>query len=145
MRRSRFDSTEARGFAWRALALIAPYLLEYRSRIVLALTCLVAAKVGSIWAPFLLKHAVDGMSAAAGDWLAAAAGLIVAYGLARFANVLFGEIRDTLFGRVTEHAMRRIGLRVFEHLHALDLDFHLERRTGGWRATSSAARTASAS
>ena len=131
MRRNRFDSTEARGFSWRALALITPYLLEYRARVVFALACLATAKVGSIWAPFLLKHAVDAMSATGHDWLAAVIGLVVAYGLARLLNVLFGEIRDALFGRVTEHAMHRIGLRVFEHLHALDLDFHLERRTGG--------------
>ena len=131
MRRNRFDSTEARGFSWRALALIAPYLLEYRGRIVFALGCLVAAKIGNIWAPFLLKHAVDAMGSNRASWLVVAVGMVVAYGVARLVNVLFGEIRDTLFGRVTEHAMRRIGLRVFEHLHALDLDFHLERRTGG--------------
>src|SRR5690606_35896329 len=58
-------------------------------------------------------------------------GLLLAYGTVRFASVIFGEVRDTLFGRVTERAMRRIGLRVFEHLHSLDLDFHLNRRTGG--------------
>ncbi len=131
MRRNRFDSTEVRGFSWRAIGLITPYLLEYRSRILLALACLGIAKVGSIYAPFLLKYVVDAMSSSRDDWLAAAIGLIVAYGVARLLNVLFGEIRDALFGRVTEHAMRRIGLRVFEHLHALDLDFHLERRTGG--------------
>ena len=58
-------------------------------------------------------------------------GLLMAYGLIRFGNVFFGELRDTLFGRVTERAMRRIGLKVFEHLHSLDLDFHLSRQTGG--------------
>jgi ABC-type multidrug transport system fused ATPase/permease subunit len=131
MRRNRFDSTEARGFSWRALALIAPYLLEYRGRIVFALGCLVAAKIGNIWAPFLLKHAVDAMGSNRASWLVVAVGMVVAYGMARLVNVMFGEIRDTLFGRVTERAMRRVGLRVFEHLHGLDLDFHLERRTGG--------------
>ncbi|MFT7176867.1 MAG: ATP-binding cassette subfamily B protein [Halioglobus sp.] len=58
-------------------------------------------------------------------------GLVLAYGAARFSNVFFGELRDTIFGRVTERAMRRIGLQVFQHVHALDLDFHLNRRTGG--------------
>jgi len=58
-------------------------------------------------------------------------GLLLAYGFIRLCNVLLGEIRDTLFGRVTERAMRRVGLKVFEHLHALDLAFHLNRRTGG--------------
>ncbi len=55
----------------------------------------------------------------------------MAYGAARFSNVFFGELRDTIFGRVTERAMRRIGLQVFRHVHALDLEFHLNRRTGG--------------
>ncbi|WP_255374971.1 ABC transporter transmembrane domain-containing protein, partial [Oleiphilus sp. HI0117] len=58
-------------------------------------------------------------------------GLLLAYGLVRLMNVLLGEIRDTLFGRVTERAMRRVGLKVFEHLHALSLSFHLNRQTGG--------------
>jgi len=132
MRRSPFDHQPGSGFGWRAVRLIWPYLLEYRMRIALAMSCLLLAKVASITAPFLLKHAVDALAdTTAVGWLAATLGLVAAYGLARFANVLLGEIRDTLFGRVTERAMRRVGLRVFEHLHALDLDFHLERRTGG--------------
>ncbi len=131
MRSSHSASHEATGFSWRAIRMIWPYLAQYRARIALALGCLVLAKLGSIWAPFLLKHAVDAMGAGGAAWLKAALGLVAAYGAARFANVMFGEIRDTLFGRVTERAMRRVGLRVFEHLHGLDLDFHLERRTGG--------------
>ncbi|MBK6277473.1 MAG: ABC transporter ATP-binding protein/permease [Gammaproteobacteria bacterium] len=131
MRSSHSASHEATGFSWRAIRMIWPYLAQYRARIALALGCLVLAKLGSIWAPFLLKHAVDMMGAGGAAWLKAALGLVAAYGAARFANVMFGEIRDTLFGRVTERAMRRVGLRVFEHLHGLDLDFHLERRTGG--------------
>jgi ATP-binding cassette subfamily B protein len=131
MRSTHSASHEATGFSWRAIRMIWPYLTEYRARIALALGCLVLAKLGSIWAPFLLKHAVDAMGAGGAAWLKATLGLVAAYGAARFANVMFGEIRDTLFGRVTERAMRRVGLRVFEHLHGLDLDFHLERRTGG--------------
>ncbi len=108
-----------------------PYLLEYRTRIFLALGCLIAAKVASVGMPFILKHIVDSMDAGASPVLALPLGLLLAYGSVRFANVLFGEIRDTLFGRVTERAMRRIGLAVFNHLHALELDFHLNRSTGG--------------
>ncbi len=67
----------------------------------------------------------------AAQLVAAPIALVLAYGLARFANVLFGELRDTVFGHVTERAMRKIGLEVFRHLHNLDLDFHLNRRTGG--------------
>jgi ATP-binding cassette subfamily B protein len=131
MRHSVSDSPS--GFNWSAAKLVLPWLAEYRERIALAMLCLLLAKVGAIGAPFLLKHVVDALDATAPQTLATAAvlGLVLAYGIARFLNVLLGEVRDTLFGRVTERAMRRIGLRVFEHLHSLDLAFHLERRTGG--------------
>lgn len=115
----------------QTLRALIPYLLEYRGRILLALACLVAAKLASVGLPFILKHIVDAMDVGASPVLALPLGLLLAYGTVRFANVLFGEIRDTLFGRVTERAMRRIGLAVFNHLHALELDFHLNRSTGG--------------
>ena len=99
----------------------------------IALLCLVCAKAASIYAPFLLKDAVDVLdtSSTGGNVLLAPIALVCAYGVTRFLTTILGEIRDTLFGRVTERAMRRVGLRVFRHLHALDLDFHLNRRTGG--------------
>tara|TARA_Y100001936_G_scaffold239516_1_gene272779 strand:- start:9441 stop:11144 length:1704 start_codon:yes stop_codon:yes gene_type:complete len=101
-------------------------------RIGLALLCLIAAKLASVGLPFALKHIVDYLDTSGLNALTLAPiGLLLAYGGLRFANVLFGELRDTLFGRVTERAMRRIGLSVFKHLHQLDLDFHLNRRTGG--------------
>ncbi|GGO82221.1 ABC transporter [Marinobacterium nitratireducens] len=118
-------------FNLQTLRSLIPYLLEYRLRIGLALACLVAAKCASVGMPFILKHAVDALDAQQGALVALPLGLLLAYGAVRFANVLFGEIRDTLFGRVTERAMRRIGLRVFRHLHDLELDFHLNRSTGG--------------
>ena len=95
--------------------------------------CLIAAKVASIGLPFVLKHAVDTLNTPDTEkaLVLVPFALIAAYGLLRLANVLFGEIRDTLFGRVTERAMRRISLQVFEHLHRLDLDYHLNRQTGG--------------
>ncbi|GAA5525676.1 ATM1-type heavy metal exporter [Microbulbifer aestuariivivens] len=118
---------------WGALKTLFPYLLEFRRAVILALLCLVGAKLASVGLPFLLKHIVDDLDAAGGIAAAAALplGLLLAYGAVRFASVLFGELRDTIFGRVTERAQRRIGLEVFEHLHRLDLDFHLNRRTGG--------------
>ncbi|MBL1376182.1 ABC transporter ATP-binding protein/permease [Zobellella sp. CGMCC 1.18722] len=118
-------------FNVRTLNTLIPYLLDYKGRIALALLCLVAAKLASVGLPFLLKYAVDAMDAAANPVLVLPLGLLLAYGAARLANVLFGEIRDALFGRVTERAMRRIGLGVFNHLHRLELDFHLNRSTGG--------------
>ncbi|OXS16308.1 metal ABC transporter permease [Zobellella denitrificans] len=118
-------------FNSRTLNTLIPYLLDYKGRIALALLCLVAAKLASVGLPFILKYAVDAMDAAANPVLVLPLGLLLAYGAARLANVLFGEIRDALFGRVTERAMRRIGLGVFNHLHRLELDFHLNRSTGG--------------
>ena len=82
--------------------------------------------------PQLLRQLVNQLSARpAGAVLAVPVGLLLAYGALRFANVMFGELRDLVFGRVTERAQRRSALRVFQHLHRLDLDFHLSRRTGG--------------
>jgi ATP-binding cassette subfamily B protein len=98
----------------------------------LAVSCLILSKAASVSGPFLLKHIVDSLSQDPTiALLLVPAGLIVAYGFARFSMIMLGEIRDTVFGRVTERAMRRIGLQVFEHVHGLDLDFHLNRRTGG--------------
>ncbi|WP_340680409.1 ABC transporter ATP-binding protein/permease [Paraglaciecola sp.] len=118
---------------WKIFQQLWPYLLEFKQRVALALLCLVAAKIASIGLPFVLKHMVDQLNTKAEQnaLILVPFGLVAAYGLLRLGNVLFGEIRDTLFGRVTERAMRRLGLRVFEHLHALDLDFHLNRQTGG--------------
>lgn len=133
MRHRHHEPPPPRGFNWGAARLVLPWLNEFRGRIALAMLCLVLAKVGSIGAPYLLKHVVDGLEPSGPATLAMGTvlALVAGYGFARFMNVLLGEVRDTLFGRVTERAMRRIGLRVFEHLHSLDLSFHLERRTGG--------------
>ena len=117
---------------WSVLKTLFPYLLEFRTRIALAVVCLVLTKLASVGAPFILKHIVDELDAkGANQLIVMPLMLLLAYGVVRFSNVLFGELRDTLFGRVTERAMRRVGLAVFRHLHALDLDFHLNRRTGG--------------
>ena len=133
MPRQRFPLQDDTPINWRVFKKLWPYLLEYRSRVFLALSCLIFAKLASIGLPFVLKHTVDNLNLDTGKEaiMAATLGLVVAYGGLRLANVLFGEIRDTLFGRVTERAMRRLGLTVFNHLHRLDLDFHLSRQTGG--------------
>ncbi|WP_255376634.1 ABC transporter transmembrane domain-containing protein, partial [Oleiphilus sp. HI0128] len=135
MRGMRSDFDPNREIDWSIIKQIIPYLLEYKQRIALALLCLVAAKVASVTMPFILKHVVDDLDQQLADnelsLLVVPLGLLLAYGLVRLMNVLLGEIRDTLFGRVTERAMRRVGLKVFEHLHALSLSFHLNRQTGG--------------
>lgn len=137
MRRSSFvpDAAPAH-FNKQTLRTLLPYLQDYRGRILLALACLVAAKIASVGLPFILKHLVDALDRSSqadggSSVLILPLGLLLAYGAVRFVNVLLGEIRDALFGRVTERAMRRIGLSVFKHLHNLELDFHLNRNTGG--------------
>jgi ATP-binding cassette subfamily B protein len=114
-----------------------PYLMEYKGRVIFAALCLVGAKLASVCIPFLLKYLVDGLSASGDEalsteqiWMWFPLGLLLAYGSARLLNVMLGEIRDVLFGRVTERAMRRMALKVFRHLHRLSLDFHLSRQTG---------------
>ncbi|WP_240732694.1 ABCB family ABC transporter ATP-binding protein/permease [Halioglobus maricola] len=117
---------------WRIVKHLLPYLLESKYRVGLALACLIAAKGAILLIPFLLKHLVDALEQGGpGLTISLLSGLVLAYGGARFANVFFGELRDTIFGRVTENAMRRIGLQVFRHVHSLDLKYHVERRTGG--------------
>lgn len=121
---------------WKIFQVIWPYLLEFKTRIVIALACLVLSKAASVYGPFLLKYIVDALSQETAKdnntaLLLVPVGLVIAYGFARFSMIILGEVRDTVFGRVTERAMRRVGLQVFVHVHNLDLDFHLNRRTGG--------------
>jgi ABC-type transport system involved in Fe-S cluster assembly fused permease/ATPase subunit len=133
MRSSRHPIADDTPINWQVLKQLAPYLIEFKQRVALAMLCLIGAKVASVGLPFVLKHTVDNLNVTTDSLtlVAVPIALIIAYGALRLTNVLFGEIRDTLFGRVTERAMRRVGLRVFEHLHKLDLDFHLNRQTGG--------------
>lgn len=132
MRPSSYFEQEEPKLNLRVVRLLLPYLLEFKTRIALALACLIIAKLASVGLPFVLKDIVDDLSISQSMLpLIVPFGLVLAYGGLRFLNVIIGEIRDTLFGRVTERAIRRLGLAVFEHLHSLDLDFHLNRRTGG--------------
>lgn len=136
MRPSSYPDQEVRSINWQAFKLILPYLFEYKKRIAFAMLCLIFTKVASVYLPFILKDIVDTLDANNSDKQNSALvivplALVAAYGLVRLSIVVFAEVRDTLFGRVTERAIRRIGLKVFRHLHALDLDFHLNRQTGG--------------
>ncbi|CAN0111017.1 unnamed protein product, partial [Chrysoparadoxa australica] len=116
---------------WRRLRLLVPYLWEFRGRVAIALAFLVAAKLATVTLPIVLKRIVDSLDASQQDVIVLPLAMLVVYGVLRLSTVLLGELRDLIFGRVTERAMRRLALRAFEHLHGLNLDFHLARRTGG--------------
>ena len=117
---------------WETIRSLLPYLWAWKGRVVLALTCLVTAKLANVAVPLVFKSIVDAFSLPPGQaLLLVPLGLLAAYGALRFSTSLFTEFREILFARVTQQAVRTIALRVFEHLHALSLRFHLERQTGG--------------
>lgn len=118
---------------FKTLKFLIPYFTEFKGLMCISMLCLVGAKIASVGMPFILKHIVDTLdrSNPLHDAIIVPIGLLVAYALVRFSSIIFGELRDTLFGRITERAIRRVGLRAFAHLHTLDLDFHLDRKTGG--------------
>jgi ATP-binding cassette subfamily B protein len=115
---------------WKAVATLLPYLWEYRGRVILALVCLVAAKLANVGVPLVMKEVVDGLDPTLA-MVAVPVALLAIYGVLRFSTTLFQELRDVLFVRVAQRAMRRVALGVFRHLHSLSLRFHLERQTGG--------------
>ncbi len=96
----------------------------------LALVLLLGAKLASVSVPLVLKRIIDALDKSHAS-LAVPVTLIVAYGLLRFSSTTFADLRDVVFAKVTQRAMRRVSMAVFEHLHALSLRFHLERQTGG--------------
>ena len=124
------DASPTETHIWRTLKLLFPYLWQYRGRMLLALSCLVGAKLANVGVPLVFKEMIDGMTPGQ-QMLALPAGLLLLYGALRFSTSLFTEFREIFFARVTQQAVRRIALEVFRHLHALSLRFHLERQTGG--------------
>ncbi len=115
---------------WGVIRSLVPYLWDFRWRVALALTFLVVAKLANIGVPLILKEIVDSLDKSKAVLVVPFA-LLVAYGALRLSSTLFGELRDVVFVKVTQRAMRRIALKVFRHLHGLSLRFHLERQTGG--------------
>ena len=126
------------------LGTLAPYLwppgeFGLRVRVVLAVCCLIVAKAANVYVPILYKRAIDALGGGAGNGAGSVAAvitavplaLILAYGTARVLSLIFAELRDAVFARVTQRSIRTLGLRVFRHLHALSLRFHLARQTGG--------------
>ncbi|MBL8428956.1 MAG: ABC transporter ATP-binding protein/permease [Dechloromonas sp.] len=115
---------------WLTLRTLFPYLWQYRLRVLAAMACLIGAKVANVGVPLVFKEMIDGLSGRE-QLLALPILLLVLYGTLRFSTALFTELREILFARVTQRAVRQVSLEVFRHLHALSLRFHLERQTGG--------------
>jgi ABC-type transport system involved in Fe-S cluster assembly fused permease/ATPase subunit len=121
---------------WETIKTLLPYLWEWKWRVVIALSCLLLAKLTSVGVPLVFKDIIDTFTLPGANKLEQAVllvplGLLAAYGALRFATVLFTELREIFFARVTQRAVRTITLQVFEHLHSLSLRFHLDRQTGG--------------
>ncbi|OZA05188.1 MAG: metal ABC transporter permease [Methylophilaceae bacterium 17-44-8] len=118
---------------WQVIKNLMPYLIAYKARIIFTLLCLVVAKAANLGVPIMLKKIVDAMSinTTSQALLVVPVSLIVAYGVLRLSTSLFAELRELIFSKVTEQAVRQVGLQVFNHLHALSLRFHLTRQTGG--------------
>jgi ABC-type transport system involved in Fe-S cluster assembly fused permease/ATPase subunit len=126
----------ASGFEWSALRSLAPHLWpaadpSIRMRVVLALALLTAAKLANVYVPILLKEMVDLFSDPENLPVALPLGLLIGYGVLRVATIAFAELRDAVFAKVAQRAIRTVALQTFRHLHGLSLSFHLDRQTGG--------------
>jgi len=115
---------------WQTLRSLIPYLLEFKWRVIVAMSLLVFSKLANVSVPLVLKEIIDAMDKTK-SVLVIPVFLIVGYGMLRLISTLFGELRDAVFANVTQRAIRRVALQVFEHLHSLSLRFHLDRQTGG--------------
>ena len=117
---------------WQTLTSLFPFIWAYKGRVLFALACLVAAKGANVSVPIIFKHLIDDLTITPEQaFIVVPAALLLAYGALRFSTSLLTELREVVFARVTQQAVREISLRVFRHLHALSLRFHLERQTGG--------------
>ena len=119
---------------WATLRTLFPYLWVYKWRVLAAMGCLIGAKLANVGVPVVLKSLIDQLSVKPGDpraLLVLPLAALVAYGALRLSTTVFTEMREFLFARVTQRAVRTIALQVFRHLHALSLRFHLNRQTGG--------------
>ncbi|MCC8391979.1 ABC transporter ATP-binding protein/permease [Paraburkholderia sp. MMS20-SJTR3] len=129
---------------WQTIVSLLPYLATYKWRVGFALSCLIGAKVANLGVPIVMKRIVDSLASvqhltalgraqdAPGIVLLGGVGLlVVAYAVVRLSTSFFTELREILFSKVTESAVRQLALKVFRHLHGLSLRFHLERQTGG--------------
>lgn len=125
------DSSPVQRSDWQTLRTLFPYLWRYKARVILALGFMVLAKVATVWIPLLLRDIVDHLTAKPQALLLVPVALIVAYGALRLASTAFGELRDAVFAKVAQGAIRRVALETFNHLHQLSQRYHINRQTGG--------------
>jgi ATP-binding cassette subfamily B protein len=134
------DAGPVAASGWHTIRRVGPHLWPpgepwVKRRVVVALLMLMVAKVVSVTTPYFYKIAVDALAGeAAGEGMLlalGAVGLTVAYGMARLGTVLFAELRDAVFVRVGQRALRKLALETFTHIHALSLRYHITRKTGG--------------
>ena len=130
MRHFNSDGGQPGSADWRTVGLLLPYLWEYKWRVLIALSSLIGAKLAVVSIPIVLKQIVDNLNHPH-TLLVVPMGLLLGYGALRLASTVFSDLRDIVFAKVTQRAIRRVGLEVFKHLHSLSLRFHLERQTGG--------------
>ena len=121
---------------WATIKTLIPYLWAYKWRVCIALVCLIAAKMSLVAVPIVLKRLIDSLTpnpanSALLSPIALPIGLLMIYGLLRLSTSTFTELREFVFARVTQRAVRTIALQVFRHIHGLSLRFHLNRQTGG--------------
>lgn len=116
---------------WALIKTLWPYLLIHKTRVILAVLLMAGSIAVSLAMPWALKELVDALENPVAQILVIPLGFVLLYGAMRFGTVFLAELRDAVFSRVTESAMRKVGLEVFDHLHSLELDFHLSRQTGG--------------
>jgi ABC-type transport system involved in Fe-S cluster assembly fused permease/ATPase subunit len=126
-------ASESTSTDWSVIRSVLPYLWHYKWRMVFALLFLVGAKVSNVSVPLVLKQLIDGLNQPSGVMalMTVPLGLLAGYGALRITTTVCTELRELLFARVTQRAVRTIALQVFSHLHALSLRFHLNRQTGG--------------
>ena len=130
MQSTRLEKSAATRNNLKTIAALLPYLWEFKGRVILALSLLVLAKLANVSVPLVLKEIVDALNQPHAV-LVLPVFLLISYGALRLCSTLFGELRDAIFAKVTQRAIRRVANKVFVHLHTLSLRFHLERQTGG--------------
>lgn len=130
MRPTRLEKPPANRNDWKTIRSLLPYLWEFKGRVVLALSLLIMAKLANVGVPLVLKEIIDALDRPRAMMVLPVL-LLGGYGALRLGSTLFGELRDAIFAKVTQRAIRRVAINVFDHLHALSLRFHLQRQTGG--------------